>query len=92
MGHPFSCWFVEWLGWFQFSGCFSLCLIAGPETELGGTAKIAKLQMDDNPKIVSRIGVRSAPTLMIFKAGEPIAKRVGAFSKSELARWIAASI
>jgi len=60
--------------------------------ELGGTAKFAKLQMDDNPKIVSRIGVRSAPTLMIFKAGEPIAKRVGAFSKSELARWIAASI
>ncbi len=60
--------------------------------ELGGRAKIAKLQMDDNPKVVSRIGVRSAPTLMIFKAGEPIAMRVGAFSKPELARWIAASI
>jgi thioredoxin 1 len=60
--------------------------------ELGGRAKIAKLQMDDNPKVVSRIGVRSAPTLMIFKAGEPIAMRVGAVSKPELARWIAASI
>ena len=41
---------------------------------------------------VGRIGVRSAPTLMIFKAGEPIAMRVGAASKAELARWIAASI
>jgi thioredoxin 1 len=60
--------------------------------EFGGRAKIAKLQMDDNPKIVSRIGVRSAPTLMIFKGGEPIAMRVGAVSKPELARWIAASI
>ena len=48
--------------------------------------------MDDNPKVVSRFGVRSAPTLMIFKAGEPIAMRVGAVSKPELARWIAASI
>jgi len=60
--------------------------------ELSGKAKIAKLQMDDNPKVVSRIGVRSAPTLMIFKAGEPVAMRVGAASKPELARWIAASI
>jgi thioredoxin 1 len=60
--------------------------------ELGGRAKIAKLQMDDNPKVVSRIGVRSAPTLMIFKAGEAIAMRVGAVSKPDLARWIAASI
>ena len=61
-------------------------------TEFGGRAKIAKLQMDDNPKVVSRIGVRSAPTLMIFRAGEPIAMRVGAVSKPELKRWIAASI
>jgi thioredoxin 1 len=60
--------------------------------ELAGRAKIAKLQMDDNPKVVSRIGVRSAPTLMIFKGGESIAMRVGAVSKPELARWIAASI
>jgi len=60
--------------------------------EFGGKAKIAKLQMDDNLEVVSRIGVRSAPTLMIFKAGEPIAMRVGALSKPELARWIAASI
>jgi thioredoxin 1 len=60
--------------------------------EFSGRAKIAKLQMDDNPKVVSRIGVRSAPTQMIFKAGEPVAMRVGAASKPELARWIAASI
>ena len=60
--------------------------------ELGGKAKIAKLQMDDNPKVVSRIGVRSAPTLMIFRAGEAIAMRVGTVSKPELKRWIAASV
>jgi thioredoxin 1 len=60
--------------------------------EFSGVAKIAKLQMDDNPRIVSRIGVRSAPTLMIFKDGQPTAVRVGAASKPELKRWIAASI
>ncbi len=60
--------------------------------EMRGRVKIAKFKMDDNPRIVSRIGVRSAPTLMVFKAGEPIAMRVGAVSKPELARWIAASI
>jgi thioredoxin 1 len=60
--------------------------------EFGGRAKIAKLQMDDNPKVVGRIGVRSAPTLMIFKGGEAVAMRVGAVSKPELARWIAASL
>ena len=48
--------------------------------------------IDGRYKIVSRIGVRSAPTLMIFKNGEPIAMRVGAASKPELKRWISASI
>jgi len=60
--------------------------------ELRGRAKIAKLQMDDNTGVVSRIGVRSAPTLMIFRAGQPIAVKYGAASKRELERWIAASI
>ncbi|MGD0639588.1 MAG: thioredoxin [Roseiarcus sp.] len=60
--------------------------------EMRGKAKIAKFQMDDNPNVVSRLGVRSAPTLMIFKGGQPIAVKRGAGSKRELERWIAASI
>jgi thioredoxin 1 len=60
--------------------------------ELRGQVKIAKFNMDDNPNVVSRLGVRSAPTLMIFRSGQPVAVKRGAGSKSELARWIAASI
>ncbi|MGO4872610.1 MAG: thioredoxin [Roseiarcus sp.] len=60
--------------------------------EMHGKVKIAKFKMDDNPNVVSRLGVRSAPTLMIFKDGEPIAVKRGAGSKNELARWIAASV
>ena len=60
--------------------------------EMGGEVKIAKFNMDDNPGVISRIGVRSAPTLMIFRGGEPIAMKVGAVSKQQLKRWILASI
>ncbi|MGD0562419.1 MAG: thioredoxin [Roseiarcus sp.] len=60
--------------------------------EMRGKVKIAKFKMDDNPNVVSRLGVRSAPTLMIFKGGQPVAVKRGAGSKSELARWIAASV
>ena len=39
-------------------------------TELGGKVKIAKLNIDENPELAAQFGVRSIPTLMIFKAGE----------------------
>jgi thioredoxin 1 len=60
--------------------------------ELSGKVKIARLTMDDNPKVVGRLGIRSAPTLMAFKDGEPVAVKRGAASKAELARWIAAAL
>ena len=54
--------------------------------EMRGEAKIAKLNMDDNLRVISRLGVRSAPTLMAFKDGELVARKTGAGSKSQLAR------
>ena len=56
--------------------------------ELAGRVKIVKLDVDDNPDITTRYGVRSMPTLMIFKNGEPTAIQVGAVPKSRLADWI----
>src|SRR5829696_4584758 len=38
--------------------------------ELGSKVKIAKLNIDENPELAAQFGVRSIPTLMIFKAGE----------------------
>jgi thioredoxin len=46
--------------------------------EFDGTVKFAKLNIDDNPDVAERYGVRSIPTLMIFRKGKPIRTMVGA--------------
>ena len=56
--------------------------------ELGGKVKIAKLNIDENPNVAVRYGVRSIPTLIMFKNGEPTAIQVGAAPKGRLADWI----
>ncbi len=57
-------------------------------TELDGKVKIAKLNVDENPDIMMRYGVRSIPTLIMFKNGEPTAMQVGAVPKNRLSDWI----
>lgn len=60
--------------------------------EMGGKVTIAKLNVDENPDIMMRYGVRSIPTLILFKNGEPTAMQVGAMPKQRLADWITQSI
>ncbi len=57
-------------------------------SELGGKVKIAKLNIDENPELAAQFGVRSIPTLMIFKAGEVADMKVGAAPKTALSHWI----
>ena len=61
-------------------------------SELDGKVTIAKLNVDENPDIMMRYGVRSIPTLILFKNGEPTAMQVGAMPKQRLADWISQSI
>ena len=56
--------------------------------ELKGRAKVIKIDVDENPYTTTQYGVRSMPTLMIFKAGEPISMQVGAAPKARLLEWI----
>ncbi len=56
--------------------------------EYEGRVRIAKLNIDQNPDIPPRYGIRGIPTLMLFKQGEVEATKVGAVSKSQLTAFI----
>ena len=69
------------------------CRMIGPvleevSQEVGATAVIGKLNIDENPETPALLGVRSIPTLMIFKDGKVVGTKVGVQSKSALLEWI----
>ena len=73
------------------------CKMIGPSleeisTELAGKVKIAKLNIDENPELAAQFGVRSIPTLMIFKDGEVADMKVGALPKTALSHWISGAV
>jgi thioredoxin 1 len=53
-----------------------------------GKLKIAKVNVDENQQITQKYGIRSIPTLILFKDGEVHAQKVGAMSKSQLAAFL----
>ena len=53
---------------------------------------IVKLNVDENPITGAKFGVRSIPTLILFKDGALQAQKLGAMSKSQLAEFIDANI
>jgi thioredoxin 1 len=60
--------------------------------EMEGKVKITKLNVDENPGVAGKLGIRSIPTLMLFKDGKLAAQKVGAAPKGELSKWIAGAI
>jgi thioredoxin 1 len=56
--------------------------------EMGEKITITKLNIDENPKIPGKFGVRGIPTLMIFKDGEMASMKVGAMPKGKIVEWI----
>ncbi len=53
-------------------------------TELDGKAVIGKLNVDENQAVPAEFGIRSIPTLLIFKNGEVVDKIVGALPKHSI--------
>ena len=53
-------------------------------SELEGTARIGKVNVDDEGELASRFGITGIPTMVIFKDGEPVDKLVGLQSKETL--------
>ncbi len=69
------------------------CKMIGPaleelSTEFAGKVKVAKLNIDENPELAAQYGVRSIPTLAMFKAGQVADLKVGAAPKTALTAWI----
>ena len=62
-----------------------LDVVAG---EYAGKLTIAKVNIDDNPDIPARYGVRGVPTLMLFRNGNVESTQVGVLSKSQLKQFI----
>jgi thioredoxin 1 len=53
-------------------------------TEYDGKAVVGKLDVDSNPGVATRYGIRNIPTILFFKDGEVADKQVGAVPKSVL--------
>ena len=53
-------------------------------TQYEGQVKVVKLDTDQNPNIASQYGIRSIPTIMVFKAGKQVDTVVGAVPKTTL--------
>ena len=53
---------------------------------------VAKLNIDENPNTPPKFGIRSIPTLMLFKDGSVHAQKLGAMSKSQLTEFLESNL
>ena len=60
--------------------------------QMVGSVKVCKMDVDANQELAVQYGVRSIPTLIIFKNGEVASTQIGAISKQQLEDFIAAEI
>ena len=73
------------------------CKMIGPvvkelASEYEGRAVIGKVNVDENPGTAAQFGIRSIPTLLVFKGGEIVDKQIGAVPKAVLAGKLDAQI
>ena len=66
------------------------CRMVGPlveqiADEFTGKAVVGKLDVDSNPEVSTKYGIRSIPTLLFFKNGEMVEKQIGAVPKTVMA-------
>ena len=57
-------------------------------SEYADKLSIVKINIDENPNTPQKFGIRSIPTLMLFKGGSVAAQKLGAMSKSQLTEFL----
>ena len=67
------------------------CRMIAPSVEavaeqLSGKAGVYKMNVDENPEVPQRFGIRGIPTLIVFKGGQEQERIVGAVSKEQISR------
>ena len=55
-------------------------------TEMAGRLRIAKLNVDENPRTSARFRIQSIPAMLLFKDGQEVDRLIGAMPKAEIAR------
>ena len=73
------------------------CKMVGPVVEemageYGEKAVIGKVDVDNNPNVSAKFGIRSIPTMLFFKGGEIVDKQVGAVPKGVLVQKLDAQL
>ncbi|WP_340106262.1 thioredoxin [Rhodohalobacter sp. 8-1] len=73
------------------------CRMVGPVVdeiagEYEGKAKVGKVNVDNNPEISVKYGIRSIPALLIFKDGEVVDQIVGAVPKAQIKKQLDAQL
>lgn len=61
-------------------------------SEENSAIDVVKINIDENPDLAAQFGVRSIPTLMLFKDGQQASVQVGAAPKSKLVSWINSNV
>ncbi len=73
------------------------CRMVGPIVdelagEYEGKVKIGKVDVDNNPETATKYGIRSIPSLLIFKNGEPVDQIMGAVPKNQIKKQLDAQL
>jgi thioredoxin 1 len=56
--------------------------------ELAGQVTIAKMDIMENPEVPGQVGVQSIPLMVLYKNGQPVARKLGSAPKSQLKGWL----
>lgn len=73
------------------------CKMIGPaleeiSDEMSDQVTIVKINIDEHPETPGKFGVRSIPTMILFKDGQAVETKVGAAPKAALKEWLSSNI
>lgn len=60
--------------------------------ELEGKLRVYKMNVDENQQTPSQLGIRSIPTMTLFKNGQAISTKVGVISKQKMVEWLSTTM